>query len=135
MDETAVLRTDAPSFSERAANFFLRPFRRCAAWFREQRRKAIDRRLSRALIEDFRRIFLPKIGKTLAGEDKGEYIVLFEKDGTEWEIRADSVLHRNGSAWECEYRDRGRTVLYRNLDWDYSIRIREMKLAEKDKGR
>ncbi|MBO4648525.1 MAG: hypothetical protein J5806_10260 [Lentisphaeria bacterium] len=133
MDETAVLRTDAPSFSERAANFFLRPFRRCAAWFREQRRKAIDRRLSRALIEDFRRIFLPKIGKTLAGEDKGEYIVLHEKDGTEWEIRSDRVLHRNGSAWDCEYRDRGRTVLYRNLDFDYSIRIREMKLAEKEK--
>ena len=59
--------------------------------------------------------------------------MLFEKDGTEWELRPDRILHRNGSAWECEYRDRGRTVLYRNLDWDYSIRIRGMKLAEKGK--
>jgi|GEM_PF-892805 len=131
--ETAELRTAAPTFSERAANFFLRPFRRGAAWYRERRRKEISRRLSRALIEDFRRIFLPKIGNTLAGADKGEYIVLSEKDGSEWEIRPDSALHRNGSAWVCEYRDRGRTVLYRNLDLDYSIRIREMKLAEKEK--
>ena len=133
--ETDSRRTDPPSFAEQTGNILLYPFRRSAAWFEEKRREEISRRLSQALIEDFRRIFLPKIGKTLAGEDKGEYIVLFEKDGTEWEIRADSVLHRNGSAWECEYRDRGRTVLYRNLDWDYSIRIREMKLAEKDKGR
>ena len=128
----AKLRTDAPSFSERAEDFFLYPVRRCAAWYRERRAEEINRRLSRALIEDFRRIFLLKIGNGLAGEDKGEYIALHEKDGTEWQIRSDRTLHRNGSAWDCEYRDRGRTVLYRNLDRDYSIRIQVMKLAEKE---
>ena len=133
MDEIAALRPDAPSFSERAENFFLRPVRRTAAWVRKKRNEALSRRLSRALIEDFRRIFLPKIENTLAGEDRGEYIVLHGKDGTEWEFRSDSALHRNGSAWNCEYRDRGRTVLYRNPDRDYSIRIREMKLSEKEK--
>ena len=128
-------RTDAPSFGERAGNFFLYPVRRCAAWLRKMRRDRIFRQLSRALVEDFRRIFLLKTGNGLAGEDKGEYIVVREKDGTEWEIRPDSVLHRDGSAWECEYRDLGRTVLYRNLEWNYSIRIRDMELTAKENGK
>ena len=130
----AALRPDAPSFSERMKDFFQYPFRWAAAWFREKSMERIKRRLSQALITDFQRIFLLKNGTPLAGKNKGEYIVLHQEDGTEWEIRSDSALHRDGSVWSCEYRDRGRTVLYNNNERDYTIRITDMKLVEKGKS-
>ena len=77
------------------------------------------------------RIFLPKDDSPLAVTEKKEYILVEEKDGTFWTLYRDgaSAERQCGTfpfrKWRAEYRDAGRTVLYRRFDgMGYALDIR-----------
>ena len=121
------------SFGSRMKDFFLKPVRSCRALFQKKSDERIKRQLSLALTEDFRRIFQLKKGKELAVKWKTEYIAVYADDGTEWEIRPESSIHKEDSSWSCEYRNQGETVLYRNHKWNYTIRLKIRKQQTKGK--
>ena len=83
------------------------------------------------LTEDFSRIFLLDQAGASAAEYRPGYVAVFSDDGTEWEIRRDSAVHKKDSVWSCEYRNSGREILYRNRQWNYAIRLKIVKLQGK----
>ena len=90
-----------------------------------------------ALRKDFQRIFLLKEGNPLAVTRKTEYISLSSDDGVKWEIYPDKLVRKKGCypfrKWECIYSDSGRTLFYRNRDWNYTIKLTITKLVKKER--
>jgi len=122
------------SWHKRMTDRLLRPARYLRAWTVRTQYERINRKLSEALIEDFRRIFRLKKEKPLAAEPKMDYIDI-RTDAAQWRLEQNAQVRISGDGWECEYTDSGRTVLYRNRDLDYTIRLTITKLAEKEKAR